>query len=90
MVLVLDTHAIARRLTDTGLSTEQADAITDALRETAEHAAAGVDVEALASKTDLRAEIASLEARLYRAMLMQTAVTVGLLGLLLGALRWIG
>jgi len=34
---VPDTHAIARRLTGTGLSTEQADAITDAVREAAEH-----------------------------------------------------
>ena len=47
-------------------------------------------METLATKTDLRAEIASLEARLYRAMPTQTAVTVGLLGLLLGALRWLG
>jgi len=29
---VIDTHAIARRLAGTGLSTEQADAITDAVR----------------------------------------------------------
>ena len=44
----------------------------------------------IATTADLRAEVSSLEARLYRAMLMQTAVTVGLLGLLLGALRWLG
>ena len=86
---MFDTHAIARRLTNAGLSVEQADALTDALREAAEHDAAGVDVETLSTKTDLRAEIASLEARLYRAMLVQTAVTVGLPGLLLGALRWL-
>ena len=87
---MFDTHAIARRLIDAGLSDKQADALTDALREAAEHDAAGIDVETLATKTDLRAEVSSLEARLYRAMLMQTAVTVGLLGLLLGALRWLG
>ena len=87
---MFDTHVIARRLTDAGLSEKQADALTDALREAAEHDAAGVDVDALATKMDLRAEIASLDTRLYRAMLMQTAATVGLLGLLLGALRWIG
>ena len=87
---MFDTHAIARRLTDAGLSEQQADALTDALREAAEHDAAGVDLETLATKNDLRAEVASLEARLYRAMLMQTAVTVGLLGLLLGVLRWLG
>ena len=86
---MFDTHAIARRLKNAGLPAEQADALTDALREAAEHDAAGVDVETLATKPDLRAEIASLEARLYRAMLVQTAVTVGLLGLLLGALPWL-
>ena len=88
---MFDTHAIARRLTDAGLSDKQADALTDAIREPAEHDAAGIDVETLATKADLlRAEVSSLEARLYRAMLMQTAVTVGLLGLLLGAQRWLG
>ncbi len=87
---MFDTHAIARRLIDAGLSDKQADALTDARREAAEHDAAGIDVETLATKADLRAEVSSLEARLYRAMLMQTAVTVGLLGLLLGALRWLG
>ena len=87
---MFDTHAIARRLIDAGLSDKQADALTDALREAAEHDAAGIDVETLATKADLRSEVLALEARLYRAMLMQTVVTVGLLGLLLGALRWLG
>ena len=87
---MFDTHAIARRLTDAGLSAEQADALTDALRDAAEHDAVGVDVDTLTTKTDLRAEVASLEARIYRAMLLQTAATVGLLGMLLGALRWLG
>ena len=81
---------MARRLTDAGLSEKQAGALAAALREAAEHDTAGLDVETLATKTDLVAEIATLEARLYRAMLMQTAVTVGLLGLLPGALRWLG
>ena len=35
--LVLDTHAIARQLAGAGLSVEQADAITAALRQAAEH-----------------------------------------------------
>ena len=60
---MFDTHAIARRLTDAGLSDQQADALTDALREAAEHDAAGIDVETLATKADLRAEVSSLEAR---------------------------
>lgn len=87
---MFDTHAIARRQTDAGLSDKQADALTDALREAAEHDAAGINVETLATKADLRSEVSALEARLYRAMLMQTAVAVGLLGLLRGALRRLG
>ena len=34
--------------------------------------------------------LAELRADIYRAMLIQTGVTVGLLGLLLGFLRWLG
>ena len=34
--------------------------------------------------------IANLRADIYRAMMMQTAVTVGLLGLILAVLRWLG
>ena len=34
--------------------------------------------------------LAELRADIYRAMLIQTGVTVGLLGLLLGVLRWPG
>ena len=83
---MLDTHSIARQLAGAGLSAEQVDAITDAVRQAAEHDAAAVDVNALATKADL----SGLEARMYRAMLMQTAVTVGLLGLVLGGLRWLG
>ena len=83
---MFDTHAIARSLTDAHLTPEQADAITVAIRQAAEHDGSGIDVDTLATKADVFA----LEARLYRAMLVQTAVTVGLLGLLLGALRWLG
>ena len=82
----LDTHSIARQLAGAGLSGEQVDAVTDAVRQAAEHDAAAVDVNSLATKADL----SGLEARIRRAMLMQTAVTVGLLGLVLGGLRWLG
>ncbi|MCY4077317.1 MAG: hypothetical protein OXH04_18020 [Acidobacteria bacterium] len=34
---MFDTHAIARQLTGAGLTVEQADAITDAVRQAAEH-----------------------------------------------------
>ena len=80
---MFDTHAIARSLTDADLTPAQADAITDAIRQAAEH---GDHVTSEQFKTGL----AELRADIYRAMLIQTGVTVGLLGLLLGFLRWIG
>ena len=80
---MFDTHAIARSLTDAELTPAQADAITDAIRQAAEH---GDHVTTEQFKTGL----AELRADIYRAMLIQTGVTVGLLGLLLGFLRWLG
>ena len=41
----------------------QADAITAAVREAAEHEATGLDIATLATKADLRAEIAGVDAR---------------------------
>ena len=80
---MFDTHAIARSLTNADLTPAQADAITDAIRQAAEH---GDHVTSEQFKTGL----AELRADIYRAMLIQTGVTVGLLGLLLGFLRWLG
>ena len=73
------THAIARSLTGADLTPAQADAI----RQAAEN---GGHVTPERFKTGL----AELRADIYRAMLIQTGVTVGLLGLLLGFLRWLG
>ena len=61
---MIDTHAIARSLTEADLTPAQADAITAAIRIAAEHDAAGIDVDTLVTKADLHAEVASLEARL--------------------------
>lgn len=66
---MLDTHAIARSLTDAKLTAEQADAITAAVRQAAEH---GDHVTA--DKFD--AGLAALEARIYRAMLVQAGAIV--------------
>lgn len=66
---MFDTHAIARRLTDAGITPDHADAIVDAVRQAAEHDA--VDVAT-------RADLAALEARLYRFLLVQGAGIVGL------------
>ena len=91
---MFDTHAIARALTAADFTPAQADALTDAVRQAAEHDAAGVDVGTLATKTDLRAEITALEARIYRAMLVQAGAIVGALvgiaGIVVGALRLLG
>ena len=92
---MFDTHAIARLLTAADLTDAQADAITAAVREAAEHDAA-VDVDALATKSDLahfatKEDLAPLEARIYRAMLVQAGAIVGALvgiaGMVVGVLR---
>ena len=93
---VFDTHAIARSLTAADLTDAQADAITDAVREAAEHDAAAVDVDALATKADLarfatkeelRAEISALELRLVK-WIVGTGVACA--GLVVAALRLLG
>ena len=78
---MIGTHAIARRLTGTDLSTEQADAISDAVREAAEHS------DHVTPKP-LRAELASLEARLtWRFVGAMLAQTLAILGGVLAMLR---
>lgn len=77
---MFDTHAIARALTDAGISSGHADAITNAVRQAAEHDPAGLDTGALATKADiaaLKTDVAALEARIYRAMLVQAGAIVG-------------
>ena len=56
---MLDTHAIARSLTDAGIQPEHADAITAAVRQAAER-----DTDTLATKADLDARLNALEARI--------------------------
>ena len=58
---IFDTHAIARALTAADLTDAQADAITDAVRQAAEH---GEHV----TPERLRAELAALETRLIKWM----------------------
>ena len=70
----------ARRLTEAGIDPTHADALTDAIREAAEHhqAADFVTVAHLDTRVaDLDARIAALEARIYRAMLLQAGVIIG-------------
>ena len=100
---MFDTHAIARSLTAADLTEAQADAITAAVREAAEHDAAAVAVDALATKADivaleermthfatkeeLRAENAALELRLVK-WIVGTGVACA--GLVIAALRLLG
>ncbi len=78
---MFDTHAIARQLTGAGLSVEQADAITDAIRQAAEQG------EQVTPET-LRTELASLEARLtWRFAGAMLAQTLAILGGVLAMLR---
>ena len=68
--LMFDTHAIARSLTDAKLTAEQADGITSAVRQAAEH---GDHV----TRYRFDAGLATLRADIYRAMLLQAAAIVG-------------
>ena len=71
---MIDTHAIARRLADSGLPSKQVDAITDALREVSEH---GDHV----TPEKLGAALANLEARLtWRFVGVILAQTLAILG----------
>ena len=86
---MFDTHAIARALAGADLTPAQVDAITDAVRQAAEHDAAGPDTGALATKADvaaLKTDAAALEARIYRAMLVQAGAIVGAV---IGILRFL-
>lgn len=67
---MFDTFAIARRLTNAELTPAQVEAITDAVRQAAEH---GHHV----MPDRLAAELSAPEARIYRAMLIQTVATIG-------------
>ena len=84
---MFDTHAIARELTGAGLTAEQADAITNAVRQAAEQHgdyATRTELESLATKVDL----ASLEARLtWRFAGAILAQTLAILGGVLAMLR---
>ena len=83
---MIDTHAIARQLTGSGLTPQQADAITDAVRQAAEHGdyATRTEPDPLATKVDL----ASLEARLtWRFAGAMLAQTLAILGGVLAMLR---
>ena len=84
---MFDSLTIARQLTEAGIERTQADVLADAIRQAAEHG------EHVTPET-LRAELAGLESRLYRAMLVQAGAIVGALvgigGIVVGVLRLFG
>ena len=82
---VLDTHAIARSLTDAGIKSEHADAIVDAVRQ-----AAGAPAD-MATKADLAELEARLTWRFAGAMLAQTGVILAaVIGTAIAILRMLG
>ncbi len=79
---MVDTHAIARALTAARLTSEQADAITDAVRQAAEHGEQVTPDMLLVEIATLRTEIATLRADLTWRMLGVGALVVAALRLL--------
>ncbi len=73
-----DTHAAVKALTEAGIGQTEAEAITDTVRDAV--------IEGLATKADLRAEIAALEARMTWRMvalaIAQAGIVVALIKLL--------
>ena len=77
--VAFDTYTAAKRLRDAGFDERQAEAAVSMVRD-----AAGADREQLATKADLDAlesrvdaKLASLEARMYRALWIQAAAIIG-------------
>ena len=83
----LDTHAIARTLTDAGADPKLADAITAAVREAADHGD-------YVTPDRFKAGLAEMEARLtWRfagAMLAQTVILAAVIGAAVAILRMLG
>ena len=71
---MFDSLGMARKLTAAGIERTQADVLADGMRQAAEHGAHVTPDMLRAQMAALRSE---LRADLYRAMLLQTGVTVG-------------
>ena len=84
---MFDSLTMARKLTDAGIERPQAEVLADGMRQAAEH---GEHV----TPEMLHAELAGLESRLNRALLVQAGAIVGALvgiaGIVVGALRLLG
>ena len=78
---MFDTLAIVRNLTDAGIERGHADAISSAVASAADHGdpvtKPELDVALAPLRSEIAAAIAAPEARIYRAMLVQTLAIVG-------------
>ena len=87
--LVFDTHAIARSLTDADLTPAQADAITDAIRQAAEHGDHVTAEQFKAGLAEVRTDIADVRAQVANQINVLTWRIVGIVGVAIAVLRWL-
>ena len=79
---MFDTHAIARTLAEANLTPAQVNAITDAVRQAADHGEGD-----LLTRSELRADLVSLELRLVKWIVGSALAGAGIV---IAALRLIG
>ena len=79
---MFDTHAIARTLAEADLTPKQVNAITDAVRQAADHGESDI-----VTRTELRAELVSLELRLVKWIVGSALAGAGIV---IAALRLFG
>ena len=95
---MLDTHAVARSLTDAEFTDAQADAITNAVRLAAEHGDHVTSDQFKVGLAEVRSEIAGLDARLSsqianletRLLRWMIGTVIGTATLTFGILRFLG
>ena len=91
-----DTLAYARRLKEAGVAEAQAEAHAEAVRDAiTEDVATKADMAALKTdtagiKADVKAAFASLEIRLYRALMVLAGFTVAVPGAAIGLMQALG
>ncbi|MCY4453237.1 MAG: hypothetical protein OXC01_14900 [Immundisolibacterales bacterium] len=74
MAAVFDTRAAVRGLEAAGIDTKHAEAIVETMRD-----ARTADTDQLATKADLKADLAELRADLYRALWIQGGAIVAII-----------
>ena len=86
---MFDTHAIARSLTAADLTPAQADAITDAIRQAAEHGDHVTAEQFTAGLAEVRTDIADVRAQVANQINVLTWRIVGIVGVAIAVLRWL-